>query len=339
MNPIETVLARLDRVRPSGELKWTARCPAHEDRSPSLSISEGEDGRVLLHCYAGCSTDALCAAMGIELQDLFPADNPRRAFGGRRRTAGEARRPTAPRLTFGPREARCTWTLARGRARDDECVEADRAVYDYMIRRRISEGWEQPGFGVLSQGMELPDQIRWWPGSGYRVVAPLYNLHGELVNVQARCILDGASRKVLVPTGSRCKGTVFANHSGRDLLEHGGGTPEVIILEGLTDFLAVGLATCAAVLSAPGTSAAESGVGEWADDRDIFIGVDLDDAGNACVEGLAAALFAAQARSVHRLVWPDKCVDACDTLAALGSRDFSEFLSDCLKGGERVAVA
>lgn len=338
MAGIDALLEGLERVSTAGE-GWRACCPAHEDRTPSLSINIGDDGRVLVHCHAGCSADDLCAAMGIEIQDLFPADNPRHAFGGRRRTAGEVRRPTAPRLTFGPREARCTWALARGRARDDECVEADRAVYRYLIERRICESWEQPGFGVLSQGMELPDQISWWPGSGYRVVAPLYNLHGELVNVQSRCILDGASEKVLVPTGSRCKGTVFANQFGRDLLEHGGGTPEVIVLEGLTDFLAVGIASCAAVLSVPGTSAAESSVGDWADGRDVFIGVDLDDAGNECVDGLAAALFAAQARSVHRLVWPDNCIDACDTLAALGSRDFSDFLGDNVKGGQRDAVA
>ena len=33
---------------------WMARCPAHEDRKPSLSISSGRDGQVLVHCHAGC---------------------------------------------------------------------------------------------------------------------------------------------------------------------------------------------------------------------------------------------------------------------------------------------
>jgi DNA primase len=33
---------------------WTARCPAHEDRKPSLSISSGRDGKVLVRCHAGC---------------------------------------------------------------------------------------------------------------------------------------------------------------------------------------------------------------------------------------------------------------------------------------------
>ncbi|HLW82620.1 MAG TPA: hypothetical protein VKS20_11345 [Candidatus Acidoferrales bacterium] len=47
------------------------RCPAHADRSPSLSIREGSDGRVLLHCFAGCSLEAVCEATGIHVFNLF----------------------------------------------------------------------------------------------------------------------------------------------------------------------------------------------------------------------------------------------------------------------------
>lgn len=51
---------------------WIARCPAHPDRSPSLSIREGSDGRTLLHCFAGCELQAIVAALGLRLADLFP---------------------------------------------------------------------------------------------------------------------------------------------------------------------------------------------------------------------------------------------------------------------------
>jgi hypothetical protein len=51
---------------------WVARCPAHEDRSPSLSIGEGDGGRILLHCFSGCTVEAVCAALKIKLSDLFP---------------------------------------------------------------------------------------------------------------------------------------------------------------------------------------------------------------------------------------------------------------------------
>ena len=62
--------ARLD-AKTSGD-GWEARCPAHEDHRRSMSITAGEDGRVLLHCHAGCETPAIVAALGLTMRDLFP---------------------------------------------------------------------------------------------------------------------------------------------------------------------------------------------------------------------------------------------------------------------------
>jgi len=69
--PLGAVLSRLDRPKRAGR-GYAARCPAHEDRSASLSIAAGDDGRVLLHCFAGCSTDTVLAALGLQPRDLFP---------------------------------------------------------------------------------------------------------------------------------------------------------------------------------------------------------------------------------------------------------------------------
>jgi putative DNA primase/helicase len=41
---------------------WMAKCPAHDDRTPSLSITD-TDGRVLVHCYAGCGQNDVIAAL------------------------------------------------------------------------------------------------------------------------------------------------------------------------------------------------------------------------------------------------------------------------------------
>lgn len=51
---------------------YTARCPAHDDSTPSLSISEGSDGRALVHCHAGCELDAILTALHLEARQLFP---------------------------------------------------------------------------------------------------------------------------------------------------------------------------------------------------------------------------------------------------------------------------
>jgi hypothetical protein len=68
----ETLLQRLDRVSQRGADQWSARCPAHEDKGPSLSVKELPDGRVLLHCFAGCGVDEIVAAVGLEVTELFP---------------------------------------------------------------------------------------------------------------------------------------------------------------------------------------------------------------------------------------------------------------------------
>jgi hypothetical protein len=49
-----------------------ARCPAHDDRSPSLSVNVGAGGAVLLKCFAGCDTASICASLGLSVRDLFP---------------------------------------------------------------------------------------------------------------------------------------------------------------------------------------------------------------------------------------------------------------------------
>ena len=85
---VEQFLERLEGVKQNGS-SWVARCPAHEDRSPSLSVSEGDDGRVLLRCFAGCETTDIVEALGLELRDLMPDDGP---FNGRN-GSHKARRP------------------------------------------------------------------------------------------------------------------------------------------------------------------------------------------------------------------------------------------------------
>lgn len=67
----ERVLGRLDVASRNGT-EARARCPAHDDESPSLSIGVGHDGKVLFRCHAGCTTGAITKAVGLTLGDLFP---------------------------------------------------------------------------------------------------------------------------------------------------------------------------------------------------------------------------------------------------------------------------
>lgn len=68
----ERLLSRLDGVRKTGPDRWIARCPAHQDQTPSLSIRDLGD-RLLVHDFGGCSTVDVLAVVGLELSALFEA--------------------------------------------------------------------------------------------------------------------------------------------------------------------------------------------------------------------------------------------------------------------------
>lgn len=119
------ILSRLKGVRHSLQ-GWIAKCPAHEDRNPSLSIREG-DGKILLHCFASCTVESICAAIGIRVSDLFA--QPR-----------SLRKPESPIVRA------LEWELSGLRSRlahrDRECavtvVVATRETIDAAIARALA---------------------------------------------------------------------------------------------------------------------------------------------------------------------------------------------------------
>ena len=74
MNKLDEMLSMLDQVKPNGKGRWMACCPAHGDLSPSLSIRELSDGRILLNCFGGCGVDEVIGSLGMSMGDLFPED-------------------------------------------------------------------------------------------------------------------------------------------------------------------------------------------------------------------------------------------------------------------------
>lgn len=68
----DKLLKRLEKVRQTGRNKWQACCPAHQDNTPSLMIKEEDDGRILIHCFAGCSAADVLHLLEIRFADLYP---------------------------------------------------------------------------------------------------------------------------------------------------------------------------------------------------------------------------------------------------------------------------
>lgn len=66
------LIAKLAKVKQNGPGRWLACCPAHEDRTPSMTVREMDDGRVLVHCFAGCGIEQILGAVGLDFGALFP---------------------------------------------------------------------------------------------------------------------------------------------------------------------------------------------------------------------------------------------------------------------------
>src|SRR5262245_53684438 len=78
---LQSILDRLKKVQRQGN-GYIACCPAHDDQNPSLSIGHGEGGRLVVHCFSGCSTDDIMQAIGLTTAALMPGraasdNNPR----------------------------------------------------------------------------------------------------------------------------------------------------------------------------------------------------------------------------------------------------------------------
>ena len=73
-DPLQELLSRLEDVRETRR-GWIARCPAHEDSSPSLSIAEGRHQPVVLNCFAGCTAQEVAEAAGFDLADLCDSES------------------------------------------------------------------------------------------------------------------------------------------------------------------------------------------------------------------------------------------------------------------------
>ena len=145
----ERVLAALSergiKIRRSGN-GWSARCPAHEDRNPSLSIATGDDGRCLVNCHAGCETTAILAALGLEMKDLMPE----------RQKPSRHTRATSP--------ATATTATASDFATADEAVAALERKLGPCSRRWVYTD---------TTGAPVAETIRWDPAGARKQIRPI----------------------------------------------------------------------------------------------------------------------------------------------------------------------
>lgn len=181
-----TIAQRCDKARQTKDA-WTACCPAHDDRTPSLSITPTDD-RILLKCHAGCATADVVAALGLTLADLFVADHR----GG----LPPPRQPPAQRQNAPPPPAAATAEQAAGPPRVVATYDYDTAAGQLLHQ---AQRWE-PGFHgakkSFTQRRPHPTKPGVWIDNLDGVTRVLYNLPAVLRAVQA-------GERIYLPEGEK----------------------------------------------------------------------------------------------------------------------------------------
>jgi hypothetical protein len=219
------------RCRPQ---TWRARCPAHEDATPSLSLWLGRNGALILGCHAGCDKGRILAAKGLSMRDLFPPQTPD-AYGKDRHVPP-------------PRRVVATFDY-----RDEEGVLLYQSVRyqpkDFRQRRPDGKGdWVWDLEGVRLVPYRLPELLA-------RPAAPVFVVEGEgkadallSLGFVATCNCGGcgmgwlpaysavlAGRRVVILPDRDNAGTKHAMHVAGSLLVHGAAGVRVVMLPGLAE--------------------------------------------------------------------------------------------------------
>lgn len=278
MRPVQLVIAALEArghaVKGNDTRGWVAQCSAHDDRVSSLSISEGDDGRALLYCHAGCTIEDVVGELGLDMSDLFPDDDkPRAAIRRPERGKPSASLPSGEQL---------------GRWRHD-------LLNKETVVRRLAElrGWTRDAIETLELGYDGRRIVFSVKDAGGRVVGVVRYLPGNRPNGEPKVLADAGSIRELWPAPETLD-----------------GTSAVWLTEGEPDCVSLALLG----LQASAVPGAASWRSEWAArfaGRDVIVCTDCDEMGRALAAQAADDLILA-ARSVRVVDLDSRRTDSFD---------------------------
>jgi len=292
---LSTFLDKLtDYNGPDSKGDYVGICPAHSDGAPSLLVGQGADGRLLVHCRAGCSKEAVLAAAGMSMADLFTKD-------GKVDAAAPTSKAVADKSGPGPAE------YAALRGYSVQCAEKlqdDPEALEY-VRSRF--GLSAADAASLTLGLDPGGAWYSGPlvfGPTYlqvpRLVIPFYDFEGRVAGLQGRALRD---HKVRWSGPTNPDGIALSKFA---VMDRGTGLESIIITEGpgdaLTavsagfDALAIGGVAVAKNVTLQATLVA------GLQGRRIVLAGDDDAAGRSYNDTLAA-VFTEAGLDVYRLPW------------------------------------
>lgn len=282
-DPLGEVLSRLKNVQQRGN-RYVASCPTRRDNNPSLSIAVGEQGKVLFKDFGGSTVEEIVAALGMKMSDLF-VDDPR----ARREWVQEQRPAKKPiyKLPTVPEEA----TFHEGSTK-------------WFAKRGISEE-TMKHFRIYTESHYFHKVSRETPA-----ICTPYVLDGKIVNVKYR---SATIKDFSMPEGAE---PCWFN------LDAVAGKSSVVCVEGEMDVMALYEAGITNVISPPngcqsvGEEVMNSGKHFLLDETvRVILAGDADKPGQEMMDDIARRVGKERCA---RVIWPDGCKDANDTLMTHG---------------------
>ena len=257
---VDEFLDRLDDAKPVGDGQWLARCPGHDDRRPSLAVGLGNDERVLLNCYAGCTSEEIVHAMNLTLADLFVGQ--REGAVGRKSTTSKSeprRKKAVPPEELPNEEELAAWQktlLDNGAA---------------LIKIQQLKGWSPGALRKLNVGV-----------CDKRLSFPIRDATGQLLNVvkYKPRPADGESKSLALR--GRPRGLFPAPESAK------GGV--IWLVEGEPDAVS-GATLGLSAVAVPGVKGWKSDYATRFAGRKVVVCMDCDEPGRTVAQSIADDLL------------------------------------------------
>ena len=284
--PAAAEIARALKARRSGG-GWMAACVAHEDRTPSLSIRDGDNGKPLIHCFGGCSQDVVIDALrkrGL-WHDGPTATSPAVALNFKPRA-----NPMTDELTAKELETIATCREVWGAAGPAENTPAQL----YLQCR-----------GIVSVETPLPPSLRYLSGQNALIAAITKPDSGELVALQAIFLEEdstGVWKKKRLTYGPARLGSVVLTEPDT----------KIYVAESVEDGLALAQMTGASVQAVPGANFMGGHFVPPSQCETVVLAPDNDEAGRKAIEKATPRLLARSL--VVRVLLPQPGRDWCDEL-------------------------